>query len=81
MFPNVNATVRVQFDQPPVVSPYVSYTYTAYAVAVPVSQAYTLGAVGHAAGLKLDAAYQRFSQRTAADINYYSLQASYRFRF
>jgi hypothetical protein len=78
-FPNVNASFRVQFDRPPVVSPYVSYTYTSYATAVPISQAYTLGAAGSAAGLRLDAAYQRFSQRTAADINYYSLQASYRF--
>ena len=78
-FPNVNAAFRVQFDRVPVVSPYVAYTYTSYAVAVPISQAYTLGAIGNAAGLRLDAAYERFAQRTAADINYYSLQASYRF--
>ncbi|MFI5345212.1 MAG: hypothetical protein ACHQ51_02445 [Elusimicrobiota bacterium] len=78
-FPNANASFRVQFDQVPVVSPYVSYTYTSYAIAVPISQAYSLGAVGSAAGLRLDAAYQRFSQKTGADINYYSLRASYRF--
>lgn len=78
-YPNVNAAFRVQFDQVPQVSPYLSYTYTAYAVAAPISQAYSLGAIGSVAGLRLDAAYQRFSQRTAADINYYSLQASRRF--
>jgi hypothetical protein len=78
-FPNLNAALRVQTDRWDGVSPYLSYTYTSYAVAQPVSQAFAVGTVVHL-GVELDAAYQRFSQRTAADINYYSLQGSYRFR-
>lgn len=78
-FPNLDAALRLQSDRWDGVSPYLTYTYTSYAVAEPVSQAFGAGVEVHL-GVELDAAYQRFSQRTAADVNYYSLRGSYRFR-
>lgn len=78
-FPDNDALVKARWDGWKHVAPYVSYGYTSFKAQQPIAVAYTAGSLVRWAGLELDASYQRFAQKGAADRNYYSLGASYRF--
>ena len=78
-FPDNHASLKAELELWDDVTPYVSYSYTSFKAQEPIAVGYTVGSLFRWGGLRLDGSYQRFAQRGAADIDYYSLGASYRF--
>lgn len=79
-FPDFNGLLKIELKNWESVTPYVSYDYTSFKAGQPTAATYGIGVTTWGpSDLKLDAGYQRYAQRHNADINYYSLSASWRF--
>jgi len=79
-FPNTSTSVRLQTQMLPLVTPFVSYTHTVFALNQPHTDAYTVGGYVEFEIVEVTASYQRYaSSGGLQDQNYYSLGASLRF--